>query len=77
MLSTALKNLLAHKFRLLATALAVTLGVAFMAGTLVLTDTMRQTFDNLFADVYKGTDVVVRAKAAFEGPAGGGARARC
>lgn len=72
MLSTALKNLLAHKFRLLATALAVTLGVAFMAGTLVLTDTMRQTFDNLFADVYKGTDVVVREKAAFEAPQGAG-----
>ncbi len=72
MLSTALKGLLAHKFRLLATAMAVTLGVAFMAGTLVLTDTTRQTFDNLFANVYKGTDVVVRAKAAFEGPQGFG-----
>ena len=57
-----------HKFRLLTTALAVTLGVAFMAGTLVLTDTMGKTFDNLFADVYKGTDAVVRAKAAFDGP---------
>lgn len=72
MLGTALKGLMAHKFRLLATAMAVTLGVAFMAGTLVLTDTMRQTFDNLFADVYKGTDVVVRAKAAFEAPTGAG-----
>ena len=72
MLRTALKNLLAHKLRLLTTALAVTLGVAFMAGTLVLTDTISQTFDNLFADVYKGTDAVVRAKAAFEGPQGTG-----
>jgi len=74
MFSTTLKSLLAHKFRMLATAMAVTLGVAFMAGTLVLTDTMRQTFDNLFADVYKGTDVVVRAHAAFEAPQGGGAQ---
>ena len=72
MLHTALKNLLAHKLRLLTTALAVTLGVALMAGTLVLTDTMRQTFNNLFADVYRGTDAVVRAKAAFEGPQGTG-----
>ena len=72
MLRTALKGLVAHKVRLLATMMAVLLGVAFMAGTLVLTDTMRQTFDNLFADVYKGTDAVVRAKAAFDGPQGTG-----
>jgi putative ABC transport system permease protein len=65
-----LRNLVAHKFRLLATALAVTLGVAFMAGTLVLTDTIQKTFDELFADVYDGTDAVVRAEAAFEDPEG-------
>ena len=35
-------------------ALAVMLGVAFMAGTLVLTDTIGKTFDDLFADVYDG-----------------------
>src|SRR3954452_24248850 len=72
MLRTALKGVWAHKFRLFTTALAVTLGVALMSGTLVLTDTMTQTFNNLFADVYKGTDAVVRAKAAFEGPQGAG-----
>src|SRR3954447_13227593 len=72
MIRTALKNLLAHKLRLLTTALAVTLGVALTAGTLVLTDTMTRTFDNLFANVYKGTDAMVRAKAAFEGPQGTG-----
>jgi len=72
MIRTALKNLIAHKLRLLSTALAVTLGVALMAGTFVLTDTMTRTFDNLFANVYQGTDAVVRAKAAFEAPQGGG-----
>ena len=72
MFSTALRNLWAHKLRLMATALSIMLGVAFMAGTLVLTATMRKTFDNLFADVYRGTDAVVRAKAAFEGPQGTG-----
>ena len=50
------------------TALAVSLGVAFLTGTLVLNDTMRNTFDKLFASVYAGTDAVVREKAAFEGP---------
>ena len=53
MFATALRNLWAHKVRLLATALSIMLGVAFMAGTLVLTATMRNTFDNLFTDVYQ------------------------
>ncbi|MDQ2750433.1 MAG: FtsX-like permease family protein [Actinomycetota bacterium] len=74
MFATALANLWGHKFRLLATALSITLGVAFMAGTMVLTATINQTFDNLFADVYRGTDAVVRAQAAFEGPQGSGAQ---
>jgi putative ABC transport system permease protein len=74
MFSTALRNLWAHKMRLMLTALSITLGVAFVAGTLVLTATIRKTFDNLFADVYRGTDAVVRAKAAFEGPQGSGAQ---
>ena len=68
MIRTTIKGLLAHKRRMFTTALAVTLGVAFMAGTLVLTDTIGKTFDDLFGDVYKNTDAVVRAKAAFEGP---------
>jgi putative ABC transport system permease protein len=72
MLSTALRNLWSHKLRLMSTALSITLGVAFMAGTLVLTATITRTFDNLFANVYRGTDAVVRAHAAFEGPQGTG-----
>ncbi|HVM01521.1 MAG TPA: FtsX-like permease family protein [Acidimicrobiales bacterium] len=62
-----LKGLLGRKRRLFTTALAVTLGVAFMAGTLVLTDTIGKTFDDLFGDAYKNTDVQVRQVAAFEG----------
>jgi putative ABC transport system permease protein len=72
MLRVTVKGLLAHKSRLAITALAVTLGVAFMAGTFVLTDTIRKTFDNLFGDVYKGTDAVAREKAAFSNPEGAG-----
>ena len=73
---TALRNVAGHKLRLAATALAVTLGVAFMAGTLVLTDTISKTFDGLFADAYGGTDAVVRATAAFESPDGFDERGR-
>jgi putative ABC transport system permease protein len=65
-LRTTFKSLAAHKFRLFATSLAVTLGVAFMAGTLVLTDTIQKTFDDLFSDIYDDTDAVVRAEGAFD-----------
>ena len=66
MLRTTFKSLAAHKFRLFATSLAVMLGVAFMAGTLVLTDTIQKTFDDLFSDIYDDTDAVVRAEGAFD-----------
>jgi putative ABC transport system permease protein len=72
MFRVIMRGLLARKFRLFATALAVTLGVASMAGTMVLTDTIGHTFNDLSATVYKGTDAEVRAKAAFTGPAMGG-----
>ena len=68
MIKLVLASLLARKLRLVTTALAVTLGVAFIAGTLVLTDTMSNIFNNLSSGVYKGTDAVVRAKSAFNGP---------
>ncbi len=61
MLRVALRGLLAHKARMLLTFLAVALGVAFVGGVLVLTDTMNRAFDDLFADVYRNTDAVVRS----------------
>jgi putative ABC transport system permease protein len=68
-----IKSLLARKLRLLLTAVAVVLGVGFVAGTLVLTDTATATFDQLFGDIYAGTDVVVQAHQAFHaGPESGG-----
>ena len=72
MLLTAIRNLLAHKLRLFTTGLAVMIGVAFMAGTLVLTDTIQKTFDDLFADAYENTDALVRAEASFDDPNGFG-----
>ena len=66
MLRVTFKSLLAHKLRLLLTALAVILGVAFVSGTLILGDTMSSTFDKLFATAYSGTDVGVRGKSAFD-----------
>ena len=60
MLSLTLREMRAHARRLTGTSLAVLLGVAFLAGTLVLGDTLRRNFDTLFTDVNAGTDVVVR-----------------
>jgi putative ABC transport system permease protein len=65
MLTTTLKGLRSHKLRLLTTTLAVMLGVAFMAGTLVLTDTLGARFDEMSADVRAGTDVYVRSDTAI------------
>ena len=56
----SLKSLGAHKRRLFRTCSAVLLGVAFLAGTLVLGDTMRAGFANAFSQAYAGTDVVVQ-----------------
>lgn len=69
-----LRNLAAHKVRLGLTALSVTLGACFVAGTLIFTSTLQQQFDNLFAQVGRGTDVVVRGVTAFTATEGGSGR---
>jgi putative ABC transport system permease protein len=60
MFRLTMKNLWAHKVRFALTGVAVVLGVAFMAGTMVLTDTMGKTFDDMFATSNAGTDVIVQ-----------------
>jgi len=65
-LRATLKSLFARKLRLILTALAVVLGVGMTAGSFILTDTALKSFDNLFGDVYKGTDVVVQGTTAFD-----------
>jgi putative ABC transport system permease protein len=62
----ALKNIVARKFRLFTTSFAVLLGVAFMAGGLVLSDTISNAFNNLFAKLGEETDAVVRSAEEFE-----------
>ena len=66
MLAVTAKNLWGRKLRLFTTGVAVFIGVAFMAGTMVLTDTVRATFDALFASVNAGVDVEVRRAATVE-----------
>ncbi len=58
-----IRGLLEHKLRLALTALAIVLAVTFIAGTLVLTDTLNGTFSALFGNVYQQIDFVVRGDA--------------
>lgn len=64
MLRATLRNLLSHKLRLLLSAVAVVLGVSFVSGSLVFTDTIRKTFDELFSSVT--ADVTVAPKQGFD-----------
>ncbi|MGI5134775.1 ABC transporter permease [Streptomyces sp. CA-106110] len=54
-------SLRAHKRRFAGTFAAVFLGVAFLAGTLVMGDTLRASFSTMFGDATAGTDAVVRS----------------
>lgn len=66
MLSLSLRQLLAHKIRFLMTSFAVILGVSFVVGSLVVTDTVRGSFETLFTEITDGVDLVVRSETAFE-----------
>ena len=62
MLRNTISSLAARKRQLLTTSLAVMIGVAFLAGTLVLTGTIGRAFDQLLADANAGTDVYLRGE---------------
>src|SRR4029079_11896471 len=67
----ALRGLFARKLRTALTGFAVVIGVAFVAGTFIFTDTINASFDQLFKQVSKGVDVDVTAKQPVEGDFGG------
>jgi putative ABC transport system permease protein len=62
MLKTTLAGLRVHLLRLILTALAITLGVGFVAGTFVLTDTMKSGFDQQFTASADKVSVAVLRK---------------
>ncbi len=73
MVRATVRSLAAHKLRLALTALAVVLGVGFVTGSLVLTDTLNATFVRLFKQVDGGVDVRLRSRSTFtESSEGGG-----
>src|SRR5665213_3521374 len=65
MFHVTLRNVFAHKVRLLLTGLSVVIGVGFLAGTLVFTDTLKATFNDVIGRTSKNLSVVVRAHSDF------------
>ncbi|HSN06125.1 MAG TPA: FtsX-like permease family protein [Candidatus Angelobacter sp.] len=70
MLRAALRSLLQHKLRLSLTLLAVVVGVAFVAGTYIFTDSLKRSFDALFTAPQ--ADVTITAGSAVGGAGGPG-----
>jgi putative ABC transport system permease protein len=58
----ALRGIGARKLRAFTTWLAIFLGVALVAGTYVLTDTINESFSDIFSESLKGTDVAITAR---------------
>src|SRR5215218_1815588 len=65
MVRFALKGLLGRKLRTALTAIAIVLGVAMVAGTFMLTDSIDKAFDSIFTDVRQGSNAVISGKTAF------------
>ena len=70
MLKATWRSLKAHKARMLLSGLAIVLGVAFVVGTFIFTDTLKGTFDQLFSG--EVPDVVVSQELAVDGQDGTG-----
>jgi putative ABC transport system permease protein len=61
----AWRNIIRHKARSAFLALCIIIGVAFVAGTFVLTDTIRNVFNRVFDEAYQGVDVSIRTRSTF------------
>ncbi len=66
MLKLSWKGVMANKVRLMLTAIAIVLGVAFVAGSYVFTDSLKAAFDVLFEQEGQLNDLVVRADQDFD-----------
>ncbi|MDQ3572988.1 MAG: ABC transporter permease [Actinomycetota bacterium] len=70
MVGLAFRNLAARKFRAISTAMAAFFGVAMVSGTLLLTDSINTSFDDLFSEINADIDVTVRPRAEVKGEFG-------
>lgn len=65
LLRLTLKNIANRKFLFLGTALSVVLGVAFVVGVFIVTDSLRATFDDIADDIAGSIDLRVRSQLEF------------
>ncbi|MEI7547201.1 MAG: FtsX-like permease family protein, partial [Actinomycetota bacterium] len=70
MFKLSLRNIWSRKGRLVLTALAVIAGTAFLSGVFVFTDTIKNSFNSMFATAYEHTDAFVRSTNVIEGDFG-------
>jgi putative ABC transport system permease protein len=61
----ARKSIRARLGRTIAIAISIVAGVAFVVGSFVLADSLKRTFDDLFAQINEGIDLEVRSSIAF------------
>lgn len=62
MLRAVFTSMFARKLRLALSLLSVVLGVAFVSGSLILTDSQKKAFDQLFATINADVSVLVRGE---------------
>jgi len=67
MLALVLRGFMQRKLRVLLTGIAIALGVALMAGTYILTDTINHAFAEVFGAAYAKKAVVVTEKETLGG----------
>ena len=65
-----LRSIWEHKRRLISTVVAIVLGVAFMVGTFVFSDTLSKVFDDLFATANENVDARVQGEVVVGGVGG-------
>ena len=71
MFKLTLRSLLARKARIVLTAFSVMVGVAFVSGAFILTDSFEKPFDGLFKELNAGVDFRVRGAVEFGDAASG------
>jgi putative ABC transport system permease protein len=70
MIRATFKSLTARKLRLLLSSLSIVLGVSFVSGAFVLTDSLGKVFDDLFTTISKNVAVDVRGEKVTTGNQG-------
>ncbi|MFD4419876.1 ABC transporter permease [Agromyces sp. NPDC058484] len=66
MIRFTLAQVLANRLRLALTVVAIMLGVAFVTGSIVLSDTAQRLFDDQFTTASAGADLTVRQATSFD-----------